>query len=876
MDSKRTEVTSGTMQMEGRATSAPTARSARFWAATEDELLLTLGTTREGLDQAEAERRLVSFGPNRVGGERHASDRVLLIRQFSNPIMLLLLSATALSLFLGDGIDAGIIFVIILASAGLGFTQERGAVHAVRALQSSVQVHADVLRDGARREIAIDDIVPGDIVILDAGDVIPGDCRVLDADALTVDQSALTGESYPRHKTPGTDEDDTPLNQRHHSLFLGTHVVSGSGTALVCETGPRTQLGSIGESLTRTEPPTSFERGLRSFGFLLMRVGAALIVAVFVINIVLHRPVLESLLFSLALAVGITPQLLPAIVTVTLSQGARAMARAQVVVKRLSSIEDLGSMDTLVVDKTGTLTEGAVRLEGSIDVGGEPSPSVAALAWLNAHHQNGFTNPIDTAILTSGNTPSDVGRKRGEVPYDFERQRLSVALDIDGTRRLVSKGSFRSIRSVCTTARRRDGSTVLLAAVDDELDALFRRLSGDGLRVLAVATRDLTGEPDDVSPETEHDMVMEGLLTFADPVKADVGEVVEKLARAGVSVRMLTGDNQHVAAHVASLVGLRSDAVIVGRQIDEWDDEHLDESIRDIEVFAEVEPAHKERIIRALSRAGHTTGFLGDGINDAMALRTADVGISVDTAVDVAKESAAIVLLTKDLAVLLDGVRRGRQTFANTLKYVFVTTSANFGNMVSMAGSTAILPFVPLLPRQILLLNFLSDIPGTTIAADSVDEELVDRPTTWNIQFIRRFMIVFGLISSIFDYLTFAVLRLGFDADATTFRTGWFLVSVGTELLVMLILRTRRPFLRSRPGNALVASSVSIAAITLALPFTPLAEPLGLDPLSLPVLGALALVLVGYVVVTEIGKHVFYATVPSTPAPVHAPSQVTD
>jgi Mg2+-importing ATPase len=829
----------------------------RFWSVPEAGLIDQLGTSQTGLSDDEAARRLVTFGPNRVGAEVHAGDRAILLRQISSPIVLLLIGATVLSAFLGDEIDAAIILAIVVASAVLGFLQERGAVHAVRALLDSVRVHADVVRDGVEREVSFEEVVPGDVVLLRAGDLVPGDCRLLSADSLQVDESALTGESYPVRKMPGSAELDDPIRRRANCLFLGTHVVSGSGTAVVAATGARTEFGTIGTHLDRTEPPTSFERGLRSFGYLLMRVGAVLIAVVFVINVMSSRPVFDSLLFSLALAVGITPQLLPAIVTLTLSRGARRMASERVIVKRLSSIEDLGSMDILCVDKTGTLTVGTVSLESAIDLTGAPNDDVAAFAWRNAQHQQGFDNPIDTAILASVSPPAAPGRRLAELPYDFDRKRLSVAVELADGCTIITKGAFAPVRAICTRARIGDDDRPI-EDFDQQIDLIFRDLSQSGYRVLALAIRACAPEATAVAAEDEQGMTLLGLLSFADPPKPGIDATLAHLAAAGITVRMITGDNRHAATHIATAVGLETANMLTGNDVRHLDDEQLAARAADTTVFAEIEPAQKERIVDALSRSGHSVGFLGDGINDALALRCADVGISVDRAVDVAKESAAIVLLNKDLDVLLGGIRLGRQSFANTLKYVFVTTSANFGNMVSMAGSTIILPFLPLLPRQILLLNFLSDIPGTTIATDSVDPEQLDHPTRWNIRFIRNFMIVFGLISSVFDYLTFAVLRIGFDADAELFRTGWFVVSVATELLVMLVLRTRRPFVRSRPGTALLVSSALIAGVTITMPFTFASEDLGFVSPSVGLLGALAAILVGYVVTTETAKHFFY------------------
>ncbi len=821
-------------------------------------MLERLRATRAGLTSDEATRRLASVGPNRVGAERHAGDRALLVRQFSSPIVLLLIGATVLSVFLGDEIDAAIILVIVLASAGLGFVQERGAVHAVRALLGAVQVHSEVIRDGEESEVTLERVVPGDIVVLRAGDVIPGDGRVLQAQALLVDEAALTGESYPTRKEPGIADRSATIADRANSVFLGTHVVSGAATVVIAATGASTELGSIGAHLDVTEPPTSFERGLRSFGYLLMRVGAVLIVGVLAVNVALDRPVLDSLLFSLALAVGITPQLLPAIVTLTLSRGARQMAKDRVIVKRLSSIEDFGSMDTLCVDKTGTLTLGAVELDAALDIEGRPDPAVAAYAWLNAHHQQGFINPIDAAILVSVPPPNESGERLAELPYDFDRKCLSLAVDLPSGPVMITKGAYDSVRRRCTTARYADGRTVPIAAIEQQLDDTFRGLSSAGFRVLGIAIAPSTNAIGGITADDEHDLTFIGLLAFADPPKPGACNTIANLTAAGVTVKMITGDNRHAAAHTATAVGLDPDAMVSGAELGVLTDADLVERVDRISVFAEVDPTHKERIVRALHTSGHSVGFLGDGINDALALRAADVGISVDSAVDVAKESAAIVLLDKDLDVLLDGIRRGRQSFANTLKYVFVTTSANFGNMVSMAGATILLPFLPLLPRQILLLNFLSDIPGTTIATDTVDPEQLDRPTHWDITFIRNFMIVFGLVSSVFDYLTFAVLRIGFEADAHLFRTGWFIVSVATELLVMLVLRTRRPFIRSRPGAALLITSGLIAAVTIAVPFTFVADSLGFEAPPAWVLAVLALILVGYVITTEIAKRVFY------------------
>ncbi|MFM8268022.1 MAG: magnesium-translocating P-type ATPase [Ilumatobacteraceae bacterium] len=829
-----------------------------FWSVDEADLLERLGATPHGLTNAEADRRRAEVGPNRLGADRHASDRVLLFRQISDPVMLLLVIAAVLSVFLGDRIDATIILVIVAMSATLGFLQERGAVHALRALAGGVRVHADVRRDGAEREVWLDDVVPGDVVVLRAGDVVPADARVLSADQLLVDESALTGEPYPVHKQPTVSPADAAPTARRGAVFMGTHVASGRAEVVVAATGVATELGRIGRGLAAAEPPTTFERGARQFGYLLMRVGAAIVVLVLGTNLVLDRPVLDSVLFSLALAIGITPQMLPAIVTLTLSRGIRRLAARKVLVKRLSSIEDIGSIDTLCVDKTGTLTVGTVALDAVVDLGGAPSAEVARLAWLNAHHQQGFANPVDTTVLAAVPDPADVGVCRGEVPFDFTRKRVTVAVSTDVGTHLITKGAVATVLQICSTARLPDGRVVALDEVAAEVGERASQLASAGARVLGVAVREVSSTPTALSADDEHDMCLVGLLVLGDRLKPGITDTIDGLAAVGIAVRLITGDSRTGARQVAAAVGLDTSVILTGAEIDAVDDTELTRLAADCHVFAEVEPMHKARIVDALQAAGRSVGFLGDGINDALALRSADVGISVDTAVDVAKESAAMVLLDKDLNVLLEGIRLGRRIFANTLKYVFVTTSANFGNMVSMAGATLLLPFLPLLPRQVLLLNFLSDIPGMTIAGDGVDDELLAGPTRWDIRLVRRFMVVFGLVSSLFDYAAFAILYLVLDVGADLFRTGWFVLSVGTELLVMLMLRTRRPFVRSRPGRALVGTSVLVGAVAFALPWTGLGEELGLVAPSAGVMVAVVALLGSYVMVTELAKRIFY------------------
>jgi Mg2+-importing ATPase len=824
-----------------------------FWAADTGELLRAIGSDGQGLTDDEAARRLARAGPNRVDVKRGHRGLRLLLAQFTSPIILILTGATVVSMALGDVEDGLIILAIIVASGALGFWQERNAGRAVDALLARVQVHTEVRRGGAVKSIPTDEVVVGDLVVLSAGDVIPADCRVLEAHELQVDQSTLTGEPFPVEKKPQTSAADTPLATRSGALFMGTHVVSGQGSAVVAQTGRDTAFAAVSQQLSGAGKRAGFRHGLTRYGLLLVRVMSVLLGAIFVANLLLGRPVVDSLLFSLALAVGLTPQLLPAIVSISLSLGARRMAERRVIVKRLDAIEDFGAMTILLTDKTGTITTGSVELKDSLDVRGQPNGEVLRLARLNAGLQRGFANPLDQAIMANA-PPQDERLRIAETPYDFTRKRLSVLVNDDNTPTLVTKGSFTSVLGVCTSAWTGTGQEPL-DRVRDQVEHVFADLSAAGYRVLALAKRSLPGATA-TSAADETDMLLIGVLAFQDPVKPDAEQAVRTLADLGVSVRLLTGDNRLAAGHVAAGVGLGG-PLLVGADLDHLSDDALSDRAAETVVFAEVEPLHKERIVKAHRARGAVLGFLGDGINDSPALQAADVGISVDTAVDVAKQIASIVLLEKNLAVVADGVRLGRQTFANTLKYIRVNTSAAFGSVVSMSVAATFLPFLPLLPRQILLLNFLSDIPYTTISRDNVDPEQVARPRTWSVRQIRNFMFTYGCLTVAFDLVTLLVLRLAFHARAEVLRTGWFIEFTITEIAVLLVLRTNRPFFRSRPARVLLATSASLAAITIAVPYTPLGPPLGLTGLPVAVLAALAGLTVVYVLGAELTKRRF-------------------
>lgn len=827
-----------------------------FWSLTADEILGSLETGSQGLTTARAVARLATAGPNRLTAARRTTAFRLLVRQFASPLVLMLAFAAVLSLAVHEANDAVIILIILITSGLLGFWQEQGAANAVRKLLALVAVRVRVVRDGRDQEIALEEVVPGDIVSLAAGALVPADCLLLESRDLFVDEATLTGETFPAEKRPGTAPADAPLARRTPALFFGTHVISGTARAVVVRTGRATELGQISARLSLRPPETEFEQGLQRFGYLLLRITAFLVLAIFAVNVFLDRPVIQTFMFSLALAVGLVPELLPVIVSINLARGARRMARSKVIVKRLTAIENFGSMDVLCADKTGTLTEGKVRLHAALAADGSESERVLLHAYLNAAFESGFANPIDQAIRDHRAFDLDGWRKLDEAPYDFVRKRLSVLVERDGQRLLVTKGALAQVLAVCSRAETAAGE-VPLETVRATVEARFAELSESGLRTLGVAVRELPADGMATKDE-EREMTFLGFLTFFDPPKPDMERTLGEIAAAGIGFKLITGDNLRVALHLARQVGIVSPAAVTGTELHAMSDRALAQKAERTDVFAEVEPNQKERIILALRKTGHVVGFLGDGINDASALHAADVGISVESAVDVAKEAAEIVLLERDLGVLIKGVREGRRTFANTLKYIFITTSANVGNMMSMAGASLFLPFLPLLPTQILLNNFLSDFPAMTIATDRVDPELVERPLRWNLPFIRDFMIVFGGISSLFDFLTFGALFWLLDATPAQFRSGWFVESVLTELLILIVIRTRRAFFRSRPSWPLEVATVLVTTLSVAVLYLPVNRFFELEPLPLRFLALIAVITLAYAMASEAAKGWFF------------------
>ncbi len=837
------------------------ASSATFWSESTDQLFARLQATADGLTAAAAAQRLEQYGPNRLRERAVSTTWSLLLAQFRSPITLLLLAAAILSLIVGETTDGLIILAILIISGLLGFWQERGAAGALQRLLALVRLHATVLRDAQANELPADEVVPGDVVQLAAGDSVPADCRLLEAKDLFVDQAALTGESFPADKAPGQVSASAPLADRTNALFMGTQVVSGTGRALVVATGHGTVYGGIAQHLQQRPPETDFEHGIRRFGFMLLEITLVLVLFIFTVNVWLHRPPLDSLLFSLALAVGLTPQLLPAIVSITLASGARRLAKLRVIVRRLASIESFGSMNVLCTDKTGTLTLGVSRVDAVVDALGAPCAQARQAAFLNASFQSGYANPVDRTIRALAGEDAAGWRKLDEVPYDFVRKRLSVLVEraaLPATETLmVTKGALANVLDVCDHVTA-GGATRPLAELRAAIEQRAREASSAGLRCLGVASRALPAGAA-IQQQDEQGMTFLGMLTLVDPLKEGVREDLQEIARLGIRLKVVTGDNRLVATRVAAQAGIPTDTVVTGEDLREATDAALRHLVDVADVFAEVEPNQKERIILALKKNGHAVGFLGDGINDAPALHAADVGISVESAVDVTRLAADIVLLEKDLGVLADGVREGRRAFANTLKYIFITTSASFGNMFSMAGASLFATFLPLLPKQILLINVLTDLPAMAIATDSLDPEMVEQPRRWDMRFIRNFMLTFGLVSSTFDYITFGVL-LWLPLAVAQFRTGWFLESVLSELLILLVIRTRRPFFRSRPGRPLLLATAVVTAVTLALIYLPSNTLFGLTGLSPRLLGLLLLIVALYVLASEAAKRVFFRT----------------
>jgi Mg2+-importing ATPase len=858
--------------------------------------------TPVGLTSAEAARRLRRDGPNAFGGEGRRGPLAVLAGQFASPLVLILVAASVVSIAVGDRVGASVILTIVAMSALLGFVQEARSEAAVAALQARLALRATVVRDGKQQEVLIRDVVCGDVVVLGAGDIVPADARLTEANHLFVDESSLTGESAAALKNPRSgDLDPSKEDDRAGLAFFGTSVVSGTGLAEVTATGARTSYGAIAHRLAERAPETDFQHGVRAFGLLIGRVTLILVVGVFAVNVALHRPLFDALLFAIALAVGLTPELLPAIVTLNLTRGARALTAHGVLVKRLPAIQNLGSITVLCTDKTGTLTQGKLELVKAVGIDDDDADEAShalELAYLNSHFQASFENPLDTAVLAGASKPADLGayRKLFELPYDFNRRMLSVIVQRGNEPPiLVTKGAPEAVVACATTVREDHTARAIRKAEHVRLAKLVDDASADGFRLVAVASRVL--KPDEIAAlpastapastakatassakatassakpsavitgladasRLERGLTFEGVILFSDPPKPGVGKAIASLAERGIALKIITGDNDLVARHVAGLVGLEVDEVLTGDQMRKLTHPALVARAPRTTIFARVDPDQKLQVIRALRESGHVVGYMGDGINDAPALHVADVGISVDNATDVARSAADIILLEPSLAAIAQGVTEGRRTFANTLKYIRMGTSSNFGNMLSMAGAAALLPFLPMTPGQILLNNLIYDASQTAIPSDNVDPDVEAEPARWDVHAIERFMIVFGPISSVFDYVTFGLLLLMLGTnDPSRFRTGWFVESLFTQILVVLAIRTRRsPFWLSRPSKQLGAAIVAALAAAVIVPMSPLGSVIGFGALPWQFWLLLIGIVIAYLTLVEVTKRWF-------------------
>lgn len=830
---------------------------APFWTFAVDDMMRQLNSSPEGLSESEAETVRQRVGLNTLKIAKKGSGLLLFLGQFKSPITIILLAAAILSFFLGDKTDATIIIIIVMFSTMLGYWQEKTAGDAVSQLLDLIRIRATVIRGGQKSEIPTEEIVPGDIVTLSAGDIVPADSLIIKEDELFVDEAAFTGETFPVEKEAGILSPGTVLSKRSNSVFMGSHVVSGTATVLVVNTGASTEFGNISRSLKKKAPETAFETGIRKFGYLLMQITLVMVIFLFGVNVLLNKPVLDSLLFTLAIAVGLTPQLLPAIITVNLSLGAKRMAQKKVIVKRLDSIENFGNMNVLCSDKTGTLTEGKVKVDRGLDCFGKESKDVLLMARVNAILQQGYKNPIDEAIAGVSVDGADTYRRVDEIPYDFIRKRLSLLVNNGQETMLITKGAVKGILEVCTQAVNAAGDILPIGQVNSAIGQLYEDLSSKGFRTLGIAYKKY-GDGKVISKADEREMVFAGFITLFDPPKEGIAGTIAELRNYGIELKVITGDNALIAKHVSEQIGIGNAVILTGEEIKDMSNRALFNRAIRTDVFAEIDPNQKERIIIALKKAGKTVGYMGDGINDVSAIHTADVGLSVNTAVDVAKEAADLVLLDRDLSVLVEGVKEGRRTFANTQKYIFMATSANFGNMFSMAGASLFLPFLPLLPKQILLTNLMTDFPSMTISTDNVDDDWIKQPRKWDIKFIKRFMVIFGILSSVFDYLTFGVLLLLFHAKESEFQTGWFIESVVSATLIVLVVRTRNSFIKSKPGKYLALASISVASVILILPNLPFASLLGFTPVPFIFYPAMLSIVGLYIFSAEQMKKWFY------------------
>ncbi|MEK6563782.1 MAG: magnesium-translocating P-type ATPase [Candidatus Omnitrophota bacterium] len=830
-----------------------------YAASSGDDVLKNLHTSTEGLSENESRDRIKEYGYNETAKKRKRTVLFLILPKFINPLVIVLLIVAGFSFFFGEKISAFLVGLMAVSSILFSFIQEYRAGKEAEKLSEMVHSTATVIRKGRRQEIKIREIVPGDIVDLYAGDMIPADLRIISAKDLFINQASLTGESLPVEKFAASFEPkNSSISELTNIAFMGSSVVSGTALAVVVKTGISTQFGEISRRLTTMRINTSFDKGINEFTWTMIRAMFLMVLFIFAVNLLRRGSLIEPLLFSLGVAVGLIPQMLPMIVTINLSKGAIAMSKKKVIVKRLNSIQNFGAMDVLCTDKTGTLTMDRIVLERHCDVVRKENEDVLRFAYLNSSYQTGLKNLLDKAILKHEKLAIADFKKVDEMPFDFERKIMSVVVEINGNHRLIAKGAPEEIFRRCGRYELEDEildiEDLILSDLKEECD----NLSADGFRVLAVAYKDIENKRAVYSKEDENNLILKGYAAFLDPPKPSARRAILALKKLGVEVKVLTGDNELVARKICADVGLDVKGLVIGDKVNKLSDNELNDLVRTTTVFARMSPLQKERVINALQQNKHIVGYLGDGINDAPALKASDVGISVNNAVDIAKESADIILLKKSLTVLEDGVMEGRKTFGNIVKYIKMGSSSNFGNMFSMAGASLFLPFLPMLPIQILLNNFLYDLSQVAIPTDNVDNEYLLKPRPWNVKSIKKFMVILGPVSSIFDFITFAVMLFIFHAQAELFRTGWFLESLCTQTLVIHIIRTGKiPFLESRPSRFMVFTSLFIIIAGLIIPFSPLVRPLGFVKPPPAYFAALFILICAYLLLVQIVKQWF-------------------
>ncbi len=826
----------------------------KFWQFDTNYWFLKLSSSDKGLSQKDADTLLRNSGNHKKIESRFKKDIKLFINQFKSPLMLLLIGAVILSAFLGDTSDVFIILFIVVSTGLLSFFQERNASRVVEKLQSMISLKSNVIRDNKTIAIDSSNLVPGDVILFKAGDMIPADCLILESNELHSNEASLTGESYPVRKQAGKLEENTELSKRINCLWEGTNIVSGDAKALAIQTGNNTIFGSIAQSASKNVE-TTFEKGIKDFGFFLMKITLVLSVFILVINLINHKSPIESALFALALAVGMAPELLPAITTIAMSAGAKRMLEKKVIVKKLASIQNLGEVNLLCTDKTGTITEGSIKIVGLVNGLGQENELVKQLAFWNASFESGYSNPIDDALKLLKLEAKSLPEKLGEIPYDFLRKRLSIAVKTETENILITKGAFTQIIEICSKIKLDNDTIEDIELHKPELEKRFEQYGFDGLRAIGICYKNIGVNIIKKSDESE--MIFAGFILLQDPIKDGIVQTISELHKLNVGLKIITGDNKNVAQSIALKIGITNPKILTGAEVFKTSPEALNHLVRHTHIFAEVEPQQKERIILAL-RKSYTVAYIGDGINDVSAINAADVGISVENAVDVAREAADFVLMEKNLMVLVDGIKEGRKTFANTLKYIFINTGSTFGNMFSVAIASLLLPFLPMLPKQILLMNFITDFPYLTVASDNVDQEQLDRPGKWDLKFIRNYMVIFGIHSSVFDVITFLTLLYVLKVKESAFQTGWFIESILTELFILFIIRTHKNFFKSKPGKYLFILSIVGLVLTLGLPYLPFANDIGLTPLPFLNLGAMLTIVAVYILTADLLKVWFF------------------